>query len=92
MTHRYETEWDHDYISISFLDADDSVLSSKSWSGDYWDGFEQDFINVETNTIFSQVKLLLEFHRDETVNYRGWEIEELKLFSVYDNFLDVQEV
>ena len=91
MTHRYETEWDHDYISISFLNADDSVLSSKSWSGDYWDGFEQDFINVETNTIFSQVKLLLEFHRDETVNYRGWEIEELKLFSVYDNFLDVQE-
>ena len=91
MTHRYETEWDHDYISVSFLNADDSVLSSKSWSGDYWDGFEQDFINVETNTIFSQVKLLLEFHRDETVNYRGWEIEELKLFSVYDNFLDVQE-
>ena len=84
--HKYETEWDHDYISISLLDDNDSLLSFKSWTGDHWEAVQQDFISAETNTIFSQVKLLLEFHKDETVNYRGWEIYELKLFPVYDNF------
>ncbi|MBI86750.1 MAG: hypothetical protein CMG63_01585 [Candidatus Marinimicrobia bacterium] len=90
--HKYETEWDHDYISISLLDANDSLLSFKSWTGDHWEAVQQDFISAETNSIFSQVKLLLEFHKDETVNYKGWEIYELKLFPVYDNYLSIQEI
>jgi len=91
ITHRYETEWDYDNISVSLLSSNDSLLSSKSWSGDHWGSFQQDFLNAETDTMFSEVKLLIEFYRDETVNYRGWEIEEIKLFSVYDNFLSSQE-
>ena len=89
--HRYETEWDYDPISISFLDINDSLLASKSWTGDNWDSIQQDFLTAETDSVFNYVKLLLEFSKDETVNYRGWEIEALELFPVYDNYLGIEE-
>ena len=91
VSHRYETEWDYDHISISFLDINDSLLASKSWTGDNWDSIQQDFLTAETDSVFNYVKLLLEFSKDETVNYRGWEIESLKLFTVYDNYLSIEE-
>ena len=91
VSHRYETEWDYDHISISFLDINDSLLASKSWTGDNWDSIQQDFLTAETDSVFNYVKLLLEFSKDETVNYRGWEIESLELFSVYDNYLGIEE-
>ena len=89
--HRYETEWDYDPISISFLDINDSLLASKSWTGDNWDSIQKDFLTAETDSVFNYVKLLLEFSKDETVNYRGWEIEALELFPVYDNYLGIEE-
>ena len=91
VSHRYETEWDYDPISISFLDINDSLLASKSWTGDNWDSIQQDFLTAETDSVFNYVKLLLEFSKDETVNYRGWEIESLELFPVYDNYLSTEE-
>ena len=91
VSHRYETEWDYDPISISFLDINDSLLASKSWTGDNWDSIQQDFLTAETDNVFNYVKLLLEFSKDETVNYRGWEIESLELFPVYDNYLGIEE-
>jgi len=91
VSHRYETEWDYDPISISFLDSNDSLLASKSWTGDNWDSIQQDFLTAETDSAFNYVKLLLEFSKDETVNYRGWEIESLELFPVYDNYLSTEE-
>ena len=91
VSHRYETEWDYDPISISFLDINDSLLASKSWTGDNWDSIQQDFLTAETDSVFNYVKLLLEFSKDETVNYRGWDIESLKLFPVYDNYLGIEE-
>ena len=33
----------------------------------------------------------LEFSPDETVNYRGWELQELSIYSIYDEYLDVAE-
>ena len=91
VSHRYETEWDYDPISISFLDINDSLLASKSWTGDNWDSIQQDFLTAETDSVFNYVKLLLEFSKDETVYYRGWEIESLELFPVYDNYLGIEE-
>ena len=91
VSHRYETEWDYDPISISFLDINDSLLASKSWTGDNWDSIQQDFLTAETDSVFNYVKLLLEFSKDETVNYRGWEIEALELFPVYDNYLGIEK-
>ena len=91
VSHRYETEWDYDPISISFLDINDSLLASKSWTGDNWDSIQQDFLTAETDSVFNYVKLLLEFSKDETVNYRGWEIESMELFPVYDNYLGIEK-
>ena len=91
VSHRYETEWDYDPISISFLDINDSLLASKSWTGDNWDSIQKDFLTAQTDSVFNYVKLLLEFSKDETVNYRGWEIESLELFPVYDNYLGIEE-
>ncbi|MFL3007380.1 MAG: M14 family zinc carboxypeptidase [Candidatus Neomarinimicrobiota bacterium] len=91
VSHRYETEWDYDSISISFLDINDSLLALKSWTGDNWNSIQQDFLTAETDSVFNYVKLLLEFSKDETVNYRGWEIEALELFPVYDNYLGIEE-
>ena len=67
------------------------MLASKSWTGDNWDSIQQDFLTAETDSVFNYVKLLLEFSKDETVNYRGWEIESLELFPVYDNYLGIEE-
>ena len=92
VAHRYETEWDYDSISISFLDINDRLLTSKSWTGDNWAYMQKDFLTAETDSIFSHVKLLFEFSKDETVNYRGWEIETLEFFSVYDNYLGIEEI
>ena len=91
VSHRYETEWEYDPISISFLDINDSLLASKSWTGDNWDSIQKDFLTAQTDSVFNYVKLLLEFSKDETVNYRGWEIESLELFPVYDNYLGIEE-
>ena len=42
-------------------------------------------------TEFSQVKVRLEFSPDETVNYRGWELQELSIYSIYDEYLSITE-
>ena len=89
--HRYETEWDYDSITMFIIDINDNILASKSWTGDNWGSFENDFLSAENDTLFSNVKLRLEFLKDETVNYRGWEIESLKLHFILDNYLDTQE-
>ena len=89
-SHRYETEWDYDHISISLLDANENLLATKSFTGHSWDNFSTDILSAETEGVFSNVKLLLEFTKDETVNYKGWEIESLNLFSVSDGYLGIQ--
>ncbi|MBA65534.1 MAG: hypothetical protein CMG55_07015 [Candidatus Marinimicrobia bacterium] len=92
VSHRYETEWDYDSIKIAITDVDDNILVSKLWTGHNWSIFEDDFLSAENDSLFSNVKIRLEFLKDETVNYRGWEIESLKLYSVFDNYLGVQKV
>ena len=87
VTHKFETEWDHDPISISILDANNTVLGAKSWTGEAWGDYRNDLVTVTTETEFSQVKVRLEFSPDQTVNYRGWELQDLTLFSINDEYL-----
>ena len=87
--HKYETEWDFDPITISLLDGNDSTLAEKSWTGTHWDEFYTEFLTATTDTEFEQVKVHLEFFPDQTVNYRGWEIDSITLFSIVDQYLDV---
>ena len=90
LLHRYETEWDIDIASISLLDENDVVLGSKSWTGDEWDELEPDLITAVSENEFTSVKVRLEFAPDQTVNYRGWELYSLGLYSIFDNYLDTK--
>ena len=90
ITHRFETEWDHDSVGISILDTNDIVIRKYGWSGDSWSRYQNDFITAVQDTGFDMIKLRLWFKTDLTVNYRGWEIDELKMYAVNDNYLGTE--
>ena len=89
--HRYETEWDYDEISLSILDKNDSVLSNRFWDGDNWEKFHLDHITAKGYDTDS-IKIRVEFYADQTVNYRGWEIENIRLHAIEDNYLRTQNI
>ena len=89
--HRYETEWDHDYIIVRILNEQNDILASRQWSGDSWYMANGDLISATTETSFDSVKVQLSFISDGTVNYRGWEIESIMLFSISDEYLSSVE-
>ena len=90
--HRYETEWDHDPISVSILDSENNVLGTKSWTGSAWlNSFNTDLITAISDSAFTQIKIRLEFSPDETVNYRGWEIQEISCYSINDQYLKLAD-
>jgi hypothetical protein len=91
VTHKFETEWDHDPVTVTLLDENDNILGTKSWTGDRWGDYQTDLVTAIAETEFSQVKVRLEFSPDGTVNYRGWELQSLTLFSILDEYLDIVE-
>jgi len=88
--HKFETEWDNDPISIKILNENDSLLASKEWTGDQWD-FKSYLISATTALEFSKIKVRLEFSPDETVNYRGWVLRHLSVYSTFDDYLNIFE-
>ena len=92
ISHRYETEWDFDPLKVSILDLDNNILGSKSFTGDNWNVFKTDLVTATSDETFSSVKVRLEFTPDNTVNYRGWEIHSLKMYSAFDEYLDIKEI
>ena len=92
INHRYETEWDHDPIELSVLDLNDSIIVKKSWTGHNWIEDKIDLVSAISEQGFNQVKIRLEFKPDQTVNYRGWKINELILYSSYDNYLKTDKI
>jgi len=91
VTHKFETEWDHDPVTVTLLDENDNILGTKSWTGDRWGDYQTDLVTAIAETEFSQVKVRLDFSPDGTVNYRGWELQSLTLFSILDEYLDIVE-
>ena len=92
ISHRYETEWDFDPLKVSILDLDNNILGSKYFTGDNWNVFKTDLVSATSEETFSSVKIRLEFTPDNTVNYRGWEIHSLKMYSAFDEYLDIKEI
>ena len=91
VTHKFETEWEHDPIVVSIRDINNNILGYKSWTGNRWGDYETDYVTATTDTGFNEVKVRLEFTPDQTVNYRGWELQDLTLYSWYDEYLGVVE-
>ena len=87
INHRYETEWDHDSVGVSILDTNNIVLHKAGWSGDKWARFQNDYTTAINQSGLGLVKVMLWFKTDLTVNYRGWEINQLHIFAVSDNYL-----
>ena len=90
--HQFETEWDNDPIRIEILDENNYALGSKIWTGDRWYGHQTHLITATTETEFSKVKIRLDFSPDQTVNYRGWRLHEVSLYSIIDDYLDLVEL
>ena len=61
----------------------------KSWTGERWGDYERNFVTALSESTFTQVKVRLEFMPDQTVNYQGWELQDMKLYSIHDEYLDV---
>lgn len=87
INHRYETEWDYDPISVSILNQNDSVLTHREWSGIAWNDYTSHYMTAIDENGFEFVKVRLNFNPDETVNYRGWELQGMSLYSIHDSYL-----
>lgn len=89
LLHKYELEWDHDSISISLWDAH-GILSKKMWTDQYYDSTVNEIIWAYDSSGFDSVKIQLTFDRDGSVAYRGWIIENMKLYHAHVEELGVQ--
>ena len=90
--HRYEMEWDHDSVGVAIYNGNENLLLRIGWSGHKWDEYSSDYFSVIDRDGFDSLRAELWFKTDQTVNYRGWDINGLTLHSMDDAFLSTSEV
>ena len=90
--HRYEMEWDHDSVGVAIYNGNENLLLRIGWSGHKWDEYSSDYFSVIDLDGFDSLRVELWFKTDQTVNYRGWDINGLTLHSMDDAFLSTSEV
>ena len=90
--HRYEMEWDHDSVGVAIYNGNENLLLRIGWSGHKWDEYSSDYFSVIDRDGFDSLRVELWFKTDQTVNYRGWDINGLTLHSMDDAFLSTSEV
>ncbi len=88
INHQYELEWDHDSVEVSIVDVNGKI-ASKIWKDQDWEELHTEFVWVNDTSEFDSVKVQLTFGRDQTVAYRGWLVESLKLFSGYEDYVGI---
>ena len=87
--HKYETEWDHDYINILLIDEFENIVLNRKMSGSTENEFKTDYFTILNDSSFSSLKIKLKLTVDGSVSYSGWEIKELNLLAINDDYLDV---
>ena len=90
--HRYEMEWDHDSVGVAIYNGNENLLLRIGWSGHKWDEYSSDYFSVIDRDGFDSLRVELWFKTDQTVNYRGWDINGLTLHYMDDAFLSTSEV
>ena len=90
--HRYEMEWDHDSVGVAIYNGNENLLLRIGWSGHKWDEYSSDYFSVIDRDGFDSLRVELWFKTDQTVNYRGWDINGLTLHAMDDAFLSTSEV
>ncbi len=79
ITHRRETEWGVDFVSIRLTDTAGNNLAEWSAAGHSWNEFGKTWLSAGADSGLGAVRLVLELECDGTVNYRGWQITEITL-------------
>ena len=92
INHRYETEWDHDSVGIAILDTNNMIIHRHGWSGDNWERYQYNYTSSTNDMGFGIIKVRLWLKTDMTVNYRGWEIDQLWMHAVDDNYLNTENI
>ena len=72
---RYELEWEHDLLYIFYISESDTTELIQL-TGDNFDFFTK-YIPLRIYTGQENGKILLRFHSDHNINYRGVEIDNL---------------
>jgi hypothetical protein len=81
-------EWDYDSIKVSLIDGE-GIIASKVWKDQRWGEPERDFIWVNDSSGYDSVKIRLSFFRDQTVAYRGWQIDNMVLYYGHNEGLGI---
>ncbi|NQV37549.1 MAG: T9SS type A sorting domain-containing protein [Candidatus Marinimicrobia bacterium] len=86
--HKYELEWDVDSIRVLLI-SNNGLFSSNSYSNHSWTSNQLNYITLTNQAGIDSVKLRLEFYKDETVNYCGWEVSHIKIQGINDQYLGI---
>ena len=89
--HKYETEWDHDSVGVSVYDLNQNLMFRDGWSGHKWDHYVTNYFSIIDNQGFDSLRVVLWFKTDQTVNYRGWDINSFTMYAIDDAYLSVEE-
>lgn len=78
--HQWELEWDKDSIRIALVDSTENIINQMFLTGHQWSkSARHRLVAIDTNGI-SNIKVLLELKRDKTINYRGYNVYDIKLY------------
>ena len=87
--HQWEFEWDYDSLRIILMDSTNNTIAEMSLSGHHWsESIRHRLIIADTNG-FNNIKVILEVSRDETINYRGCNINTIELYAGNDYTLGI---
>ena len=89
INHQWEFEWDYDSLRIILMDSTNNTIAEMSLSGHHWsEPIRHRLIIADTNG-FNNIKVKLEVSRDETINYRGCNINSIELYAGNDYTLGI---
>ena len=84
----YELEWDKDFFDIYLLHGDSQLLLNR-FNGDKF-GINTYYIPMLLSELNDFWNLLFVFNSDSTVNYRGIQIDKIKIHKASTVYLDAE--
>ncbi len=89
--HKYETEWDHDSVGFSVYDPNQNLMFRDGWSGHQWSHYVTNYFSITNSEGFDSLRVVLWFKTDQTVNYRGWDVNSFTMYALDDAYLSAEE-
>ena len=89
INHQWEFEWDYDSLQIILMDSTNNTIGEMSLSGHHWSEPIWHRLMIADTNGFNNIKVKLEVSRDETINYRGCNINSLELYAGNDYTLGI---